>query len=184
MIPRTLLVALAVALLLALAGSSCTSTSTTTELSDDPADVTVPGSPPTAPTPPDPGDDLSPGAAEFVAELEALREEDDVCEVLTGETFSRLTAQDFELAGLVTSPAGVTLLISLVDGTFAHLVTIAPEPIAASMAVVRDVWTRLATAGGGVEAERRAGELLDRPEVVAAIENLTSWAAFNCIVAN
>ena len=84
----------------------------------------------------------------------------------------------------MTSPAGVTLLISLVDGTFTHLVAIAPEPIRPSMSVIRDVWARLATLGGGPDAEQRTAEILGRPEVVAAIEDLTSWAAFNCVLAN
>lgn len=175
--PPALVVLGLVASLLAMA---CTSTSTTTELSEDPADVTVAGPEPTAPPPPDPAEELSPGAAELVAELEALREEDDLCAVLTGEAFAGLVGQDFDVAALVTSPAGVTLLISLVDGTFSHLVAIAPEPVRPSMQVIKDVWTRLATLGPGADAQSRASEILARPEVVAATEDLATWAALNC----
>lgn len=177
--PVALVVALGLALL-APAAAGCARESELTELADDPADVTVPGPPPTAPTT-DPSEGLTADGNELLADLEALREEDDLCEVLGSDAFAALVDSESDAAALVSSPAGVTRLVALLDGTFAHLAAISPAEVAPSMQVVRDVWTRIASLGvSPAAAEARSAEILAEPEVVAATQNLTTWAALNC----
>jgi len=174
-------VASAVAVLAALiAGTGCSSDATTTEMADDPADVTVPGPAPTAPAT-DPTDGLSASGNELIAQLQALSEETDLCRVLTGEAFAALQSEEFDVASLVTSPAGVTQLITLVDTTFAQLVVIAPIEVRPSMQTIQDVWSRVARLNtGAADAERRTAEILSEPQVVAANQSLLTWAALNC----
>jgi hypothetical protein len=162
------------------AAASCSSDATTTELADDPADVTVPGNVPTAPDP-DAESGLSESGDELLAQLEAIRDETDLCRVLTGEAFSTLLSEEFDVAALVTSPAGVTQLITIVDDTFAQLVAIAPPEVAPSMATIQQVWQRLATSGSGTaEAQREAAAVLAEPQVQAANQNVVVWTALNC----
>jgi len=170
-----------VAMLAALTvGAACSSDATTTEMADDPADVTVPGPAPTAP-PNDPSGGLSASGDELIVQLQALSEETDLCRVLTGEAFAALQSEEFDVAGLVTSPAGVTQLIALVDATFAQLVVIAPVEVRPSMQTIQDVWSRVARLNtGAADAERRTAEILSEPQVVAANQSLLTWGVLNC----
>lgn len=160
---------------------ACSSNATTTELADDPADVTVPGPPPTAPTTADAGSGLSAGGNELLAQLEAIGDETDLCNVLTGEAFSTLTSEDFDVASLVTSPSGITQLVTLVDTTFARLVVIAPPAVRPAMETIQEVWTRVASLNtGGADAQRRTAEILAEPQVQQANQTLVTWTALNC----
>lgn len=159
---------------------ACGTESTTDELADDPADVTVPGPRPTVPTT-QPGEGLSESGNELLSQLRAISEETDLCRVLTGEAFTTLLDQEFDVASLVTSPSGVTQLITLVDATFANLVVIAPAQVQPAMATVQQVWTRLAgQTTGSADAARRTAEILAEPEVTDANRSIALWAALNC----
>jgi hypothetical protein len=175
---RCALAALAVSVAVAVAG--CASDATTTELADDPADVTVPGAPPTAP-PPAADSGLSASGDELIAQLEELSNETDLCRVLTGEAFGALLSEDFDVSGLVTSPAGITQLFTLVDTTFAQLVVISPPAVRPAMTTIDEVWTRVASLStGGADAQRRTAEILAEPQVVEANRSVLTWAAVNC----
>jgi hypothetical protein len=173
---RCALVLLGVVLVVA---TSCARTSESVELAEDPADVTVPGPPPTAPPRDESTSGIS-GATRLISDLEALQRADDLCEVLTGDAFARLVAQDPDATGLVTSPAGVTQLVALLERTFDHLVGIAPAEVRGDMGTVRDVWLRIVALGPAPDAARRAEELVAAPEVVGAVQRLALWTATNC----
>ncbi len=180
--PGRRLVAPAVAAIAAvvLSVSGCASDATTVELADDPADVTVAGPRPTAPVI-DVDSGLSASGDALLVELDALRNETDLCNVLSGSAFEQLLSQDFDVAGLVTSPAGVTQLIALIDGTFTQLVVIAPDEVAPAMQTIRDVWTRVASLNTGApDAQARTAEILAEPQVIEAQQSLLRWAALNC----
>lgn len=158
----------------------CSSDATTTELADDPAATTVPGPVPTAPTA-DPNAGLSGTGSELIAQLEAIRDEKDLCKVVTGEAFESLLDGDVDVAALVTNPAGVTQLITVVDSTFSQLVVISPPDVQPAMQTIKEVWTRVARLNlSGAEAEQRTAEILAEPQVVQAIQTLTTWTALNC----
>lgn len=159
--------------------AACGSEAPTTELADDPADITVPGPRPTAPLP-DADRGLSASGDELIAQLEELSNETDLCRVLTGEAFEQLLSEDFDVAGLVTSPAGVTQLFTLLDTTFAQLVAISPPAVRPAMVVIDQVWTRAASSAGAPDAQQRSAELLAEPQVVEATRSLVTWAALNC----
>jgi len=168
------------ATLLLASTTACGSDAPTTELAEDPADVTVPGPRPTAPDP-DETSGLTASGDELIDQLEQVSEETDLCRVLTGEAFGTLLAEDVDVAGLVTSPAGVTQLFTLVDRTFAQMVAISPPAVRPAMSIIDQVWTRLASLSTGtVEAQQRASELLTDPEVVEATRTVVTWAALNC----
>ena len=164
---------------LALGAAACSSDATTTELADDPADVTVPGPRPTAPEP-DQDSGLSDSGNELLAQLQAVSEETDLCAVLTGDAFATLLDEELDVAALVTSPAGITQLITLVDSTFTQLVVISPPEVQPSMQTIQQVWTRLASSGGGADAEQRAAQVLAEPQVQQANQSLITWTALNC----
>jgi hypothetical protein len=165
---------------IALVGVGCSSDATTTELADDPADVTVPGPRPTAPTEDD-DSGLSASGNELLAQLEAVSEETDLCKVLTGEAFATLLSEDVDVASLVTSPSGVTQLLTLVDATFAQLVVIAPPAVRPAMTTIQEVWTRVASLNtGAADAQERTAEILAEPQVQQANQTLITWAALNC----
>jgi hypothetical protein len=168
------------ATLLLASTTACGSDAPTTELAEDPADVTVPGPRPTAPDP-DETSGLTASGDELIDQLEQVSEETDLCRVLTGEAFGTLLAEDVDVAGLVTSPAGVTQLFTLVDRTFAQMVAISPPAVRPAMSIIDQVWTRLGSLSTGtVEAQQRASELLTDPEVVEATRTVVTWAALNC----
>lgn len=163
------------------ASAGCSVTSETVEAADDPADVTIAGPLPTAPPIDESTSGLS-GATRLISEIEAISEQEDLCEVLTGDAFARLTGQDPETAGLVTSPAGVTQLAALIERTFDHLVVIAPADVRADMEVVRGVWLQIVAIGPAPDATQRAEQIATRPEVIAALQQLALWASRNCAI--
>lgn len=159
---------------------ACSSDATTTELAEDPADVTVPGPRPTAPEE-DVDSGLSDSGSELLVQLQAISEETDLCAVLTGEAFATLLDEELDVTSLVTSPAGVTQLITLVDSTFTQLVVIAPPAVQPSMQTIQEVWTRVASLNtGAADAEQRTAEILAEPQVVEANRNIITWTALNC----
>jgi hypothetical protein len=165
---------------LALGAAACSSDATTTELADDPADVTVPGPRPTAPEP-DGDSGLSDSGNELLAQLQAVSEESDLCAVLTGDAFATLLDEELDVAALVTSPAGITQLIALVDSTFTQLVAISPPEVQPSMQTIQEVWTRVAALNTGAEqAEERTAQILAEPQVQEANRSLITWTALNC----
>jgi hypothetical protein len=174
------LLALVVVIALAVTATSCASDAPTTELANDPGDVTVPGPVPTAPTTVV-GEGLSESGSALIAELEALSNETDLCAVLSGDALNGLLSQEFDIAGLVTTPAGITQLVVLVDATFEQLAAIAPPEVQPSMQVVHDVWTRVSSLNaGGADAQARTAEILAEPQVLAANQAIITWAAVNC----
>lgn len=179
-VSRRVLPAVAAAMAVALAVAGCTSTSELSEVPDDPSRVTAPGPLPTAPPAPEPGQGLSGEAARLVADLEALQDHDDLCEVFFDGAIQRLGISDAEASGLVTSPAGVAQLVAAVDATFTHLVAISPEDARSALVTLADLWTQLALVGTAPDASARADELLERPEVTGAVEQLAGWAVANC----
>lgn len=167
-------------LVVSVALGACSSDATTTELVDDPADVTVPGPRPTAPAA-DSTAGLSGTGSELIAQLEEIRDETDLCKVLTGEAFESLLDDDVDVAALVTNPSGVTQLIAVVDSTFSQLVVISPPEVQPAMATIQEVWTRVARLSlGAADAQQRTAEILAEPQVVQATQTLTTWVALNC----
>ena len=158
----------------------CSSDATTTEMADDPADVTVPGPAPTAP-PDDADSGLSASGNELLAQLEAISDETDLCKVLTGEAFETLLSEEFDVAGLVSNPSGITQLLTLVDSTFTQLVVIAPPAVRPAMQTIQEVWTRVASLNtGAADSQQRTAEILAEPQVAQANQSLVTWAAINC----
>ncbi len=157
---------------------ACSSDAPTTQLADDPADVTTPGPRPTAP--PDSTGGLSASGNDLIAQLQALQEEDDLCEVITGEAFATLGSGEVDVASLVTNPSGVAQLVAVVDATITHVVAVSPPDVQSSMQTISDVWGRLARLGGGADAERRSQEILAEPAVLDANRTVLTWAALNC----
>lgn len=159
--------------------TSCSFSSTTDSAEvDDVGDVTVPGVPPTAPPP-----DVDPasGAAVFIAELEALSTETDLCRILTGDAFSEILSGELDIAALAGTPAGTTRVIVLVDSIFGNLVTIAPVELAPAMTTLDDVWGRVAAIpASSTDAEARVAAILAEPQVVADLDTIGRWAALNC----
>lgn len=142
----------------------------------------MPGNLPTAPTTsPDDGEGLTPNANALLAELESLREETDLCRILSGAAFEGLLTEELDTTALVTNPAGLSRLITALDSTFAHLVEIAPPELTESMRTLRDVWTRLASLGPVADAQERAAAVLAEPQVVAANTAVIEWAGANCV---
>ncbi len=177
--PRLALTAAVAALAVALGATSCSSNSESSEVDTDIGDVTVPGVPPTAP----PADDGVPasGAAAFIAELEALSNETDLCRIVTGEAFRELIGGELDIAGLAGTPAGATQVIVLVDQIFDHVVTIAPPELAPAAATLDDVWARVSVIpASSPDAERKVAAILAEPQVVADLDTIGRWAAFNC----
>jgi hypothetical protein len=117
----------------------------------------------------------------LLAELDEIREERDLCRVLSGAAFEGLLDQEFDTTALVTNPAGLSRLITAIDATFSHLVVISPPELVPSMETVKDVWTRLASLGPVVDAEARANEVLNEPQVVQANQTILAWASQNCV---
>ena len=170
-----------VAVLLLGLSAACSSTSESSEVDSDVGDVTVPGAPPTAP----PADDSAPtsGAAAFIAELEALSNETDVCRIVTGEAFRELISGELDIAGLAGTAAGATQVIVLVDQIFDHVVEIAPPELAPAAATLNDVWARVSVIpASSPDAEAQAAAILAEPQVVADLDRIGQWAVFNCDV--
>ena len=175
---------LAAVVLVALPAAWATSCSTerdseSTEVDRDVGDVTVPGVAPTAP-PPDDGVPAS-GAAAFIAELEALSNETDICRIVTGEAFREILSGDLDVAGLAGTPAGATQVIVLVDQIFDHVVTIAPPELVPAATTLDDVWARVSVIpASSPDSEQKVAAILAEPQVVADLETLGTWAALNC----
>ena len=174
-------VAVVAILLMGLWSVSCSSTSESAEVDSDVGDVTVPGVPPTAP----PADDGAPtsGAAAFIAELEALSKETDICRIVTGEAFRELLSGELDIAGLAGTAAGATQVIVLVDQIFDHVVEIAPPELAPAAVTLNDVWARVSVIpASSPDAEQKAAAILAEPQVVADLDRIGQWAVFNCDV--
>lgn len=167
-------------MVIAAVAASCSSTSETAQLDRDPADATVPGHLPTAPPEQDDAEGLTAGANALLAELDQIRQETNLCAILSGAAFEGLVSARIDPAGLVTNPSGLTRLVTAIDATFRHLVEISPPEIAPSMQTVNDVWTRLASIGPAADAEARTEQVLSEPQVVAANQSVVAWAATNC----
>lgn len=175
--------ALGALLCAALVLTGCRSASEHTELAEDSADVTVVGNIPTAPPRGGDAGGLSSGANELLAQLDGIREERDLCAILSGRAFDGLIGTDVDAAALVTNPAGLTRLLATLDGTFAHLVEISPPEMVPTMQTLRDVWTRVASLGPVQDVEARVNDIFAEPQVVAATQMLLTWAPANCAAA-
>jgi hypothetical protein len=166
----------------ALAGAGCTSTSETTELSDDQADVTVPGVPPTAPpTTEYDGSGLTSDARQLIADLAALEEETDLCAILSGEAIEPFLSGQVDTTTLITSPSGLNQLLAVLNTIFAHIVEISPPEVQSSTAVLEDVWTQVGSISSAApDYEAQVQVITDRPEVSAAYDTVGTWAVTNC----
>lgn len=156
--------------------------SETVEMADDPADVTIPGVPPTLPpsTPFD-GSGLSDDANELIAELAAIQEETDLCVILTGDAFAPFLGGELDTTNLVTSPSGVSQLIVAVNSIFARMVEISPVEVQPATTVLQDVWTRVATLNSSAsDYDQQVNAILGEAEVVAGYQSLATWAATTC----
>lgn len=170
------------AAVLAVAAVGCTRTSETTEMSDDPADVTVPGVPPTAPpTTEYDGRGLSSDANKLISELAAIESETDLCTILTGESFAPFLDGKIDTTNLVTSPSGVTQLYVAVNSIFAHVVEISPPDVQPSTTILQDVWTRVSSISSSApDYQAQVDAIAAEPQVAAAYQALGTWAAGNC----
>ncbi len=176
------LVALVSCALVVVGLTSCSRANSESEASevDDVGDVTVPGPLPTAPPE---GEGPTSGAAAFIAELEALSDETDLCRILTGVAFQELLAGQMDVAGLLGTPAGSTQVIVLVDQIFDNVVTISPPELVGASTTLDGVWGRIAVIPSTApDANEQALAILSEPQVVADLETLARWAAFNCEV--
>jgi len=166
----------------ALLVAGCTSTSETTEMSSDPADVTVPGAPPTAPpTTEYDGRGLTSDARGLIAELSALEEETDLCVILSGEAVEPFLSGEVDTTTLVTSPSGLNQLLATLNSIFAHIVEISPAEVQPSTAVLEDVWIQvgsISTAAPDYEEQVRV--ITTTAEVDAAYDAVGTWAVLNC----
>lgn len=163
-------------------GAGCSSSSETLELSEDSADVTIAGVPPTAPPSTEyDGSGLSSDANQLIADLGAIEDETDLCVIITGDAFQPFLTGDIDTTNLVTSPSGVTQLFVAIDSIFAHIVTISPPEIQPSAAVLQDVWTRVAAlASASTDNQAQVDAILAEPQVAESVQALATWAATNC----
>jgi hypothetical protein len=153
------------------------------ELSEDPSDETVAGPLPTAP-PDTVGDGqvgLGPDANALLGELDRLRDETDLCRILTGAAFESLLERRFDPAGLVTNPAGLARLLTSIDAVVTHVVEIAPPEIAPSMQTVEQVWRRIvALDPEQPDVQAQVSAILAEPGVVEANQAVLTWGVLNC----
>jgi hypothetical protein len=171
---------LALVMVVLVAPAACARSSETRQVASDPADETVPGNLPTAPARGDGTEGLGAGANRLLAELEEIQQERDLCAVLTGSAFEGLVGQNIDPSALVTNPAGITRLVTALDSTFVHMVSIAPPDLVPAMQTLRDVWRRLASLGPVADAESQANVILSEPEVQASNQAIILWTATNC----
>lgn len=175
---RRVLALVAVAAMLSL--GACAGTSATSELAEDPSDETIAGPAPTAP-PADPDAGLSATGVDMLEQLSALTQERDLCSALSSDAFMRLLTDDFDTTAMVTSPAGVTRLVSELNVTFAHLVTIAPPDLSPAVSEINDAWRRIVLVNPNLpDAEARVRAISEEPQLLAAQEAVGTWIMFNC----
>ena len=156
--------------------------SATVEMSDDPADVTIAGTPPTAPPSTEyDGRGLSSDANKLIEDLVAIQQETDLCVILTGDAFAPFLSGELDTTNLVTSPSGVSQLIVAVNSIFARMVAIAPPEVQPATVVLQGVWTRVATLNSSAaDYDDQVNAILADAEVVAGYQSLTTWAATTC----
>jgi len=174
---------LAAATILATATIGCSRTeSATVEMVDDPADVTIAGTPPTAPPSTEyDGRGLSSDANKLIEDLVAIQQETDLCVILTGDAFAPFLSGELDTTNLVTSPSGVSQLIVAVNSIFARMVAIAPPEVQPATIVLQDVWTRVATLNSSAaDYDEQVNAILAEAEVLAAYQSLATWAATTC----
>jgi hypothetical protein len=162
--------------------TGCTSISETTEAADDPADVTVPGVPPTAPpTTAYDGTGLTSDARQLIADLAAIEEETDLCEVVAGDTLEPFLTGEVDTTTLITSPSGLNQLLAVLNSLFAHMVDISPPDIQGSTAVLADAWTQVGSISSAApDYQAQVDAITDTPEVDAAYDAVGTWAVRNC----
>jgi hypothetical protein len=168
-----------------LLGASC-SDSGTTELSNDSADATTAGPPPTAPG----GDGAATGATtpgaevdvnELIRRIDDLNNETDLCTLLTGQALSDVSRSNVNLTSLLSNPTGFTQLFTSLDKLFAHMVTIAPTQVQPDLQTMQGVWKGMSTIDTrSSNAETQAGALIADPKVQQAQASLTSWVGTSC----
>jgi hypothetical protein len=174
---------LVLAVVLSAALGACSRTqSETLEADDDPADVTVPGVPPTAPpSSAFDGSGLSGDANQLIAELAAIQRETDLCVILTGDAFEPFLSGEVDTTNLVTSPSGLTQLLAAIDAIFTHVVEISPAEVQPATATIQDTWVRVASISSAApDYQAQVDAIMVEPQVVAAYESLGSWVTVNC----
>lgn len=159
---------------------ACGGGSSSVELTDDPADVTLPGVPPTAPVT-DPNAGLSQSGEELLTQMSALTEEPDLCGALSSKSFTTLLSGEFDTAALVTSPAGLTRIVATLNSVFAHLVSISPAGVRPAMELISGGWQRVVTVNPNLpDASEQARLIMEDPQITTAQDDVGSWLAFNC----
>ena len=187
--PRMLAVpACAILVLLAVllaAGCSTPRSESTAELSDDQADVTIAGVPPTfPPTTQYDGSGLSDDANALLQEIAALQTETDLCVILTGKALQPLLTGNLDTTNLVTSPSGLTQLLIAFNSVFSYIKTIAPAAVRPAASTLNDVWIRISSLNSGAASNQaQVQAILIEPEVIAAYQSLAAWASANCDLA-
>jgi hypothetical protein len=168
--------------LLGVLGACSRTQSETVEAADDPADVTVPGVPPTAPpSSAFDGSGLSGDANQLIAELAAIQRETDLCVIVTGDAFEPFLTGEVDTTNLVTSPSGLTQLLAAIDAIFAHVVEISPAEVQPATATIQDTWLRVASISSAApDYQAQVDAIMVEPQVVAAYESLGTWVTVNC----
>ena len=163
-------------------GACSRTQSETLEADDDPADVTVPGVPPTAPpSSAFDGSGLSGDANQLIAELAAIQRETDLCVILTGDAFEPFLSGEVDTTNLVTSPSGLTQLLAAIDAIFTHVVEISPAEVQPATATIQDTWVRVASISSAApDYQAQVDAIMVEPQVVAAYESLGTWVTVNC----
>ena len=182
-----ILVLLAVLMsVLATAGCSTPRSKDSVELNEDIADVTVAGVPPTfPPTTQYDGSGLSDDANALLQEIAALQTETDLCLILTGKALQPLFTGGLDTTNLVTSPSGLTQLLIAFNSIFSYIETIAPAQVKPAAETINDVWTRISSLNSSAASNQaQVQAILVEPQVVAAFEELATWAAANCDIAS
>jgi hypothetical protein len=168
--------------LLGVLGACSRTQSETVEAADDPADVTVPGVPPTAPpSSAFDGSGLSGDANQLIAELAAIQRETDLCVIVTGDAFEPFLTGEVDTTNLVTSPSGLTQLLAAIDAIFAHVVEISSAEVQPATATIQDTWLRVASISSAApDYQAQVDAIMVEPQVVAAYESLGTWVTVNC----
>ncbi|MCB1271753.1 MAG: hypothetical protein KDB31_10040 [Microthrixaceae bacterium] len=122
-------------------------------------------------------------ANDLIRRIDELRNETDLCTMLTGQAMADIAAADINLAGLASNPSGFSALFAALDRLFGHMRTISPPELDAPLTTLQGVWGGLADIDiRASDAERQAAELLAGDPTQEANAALGDWVTANCTV--
>lgn len=120
-------------------------------------------------------------ANDLIRRIDELRNETDLCTMLTGRAMADIAAADINLAGLASNPSGFSALFASLDRLFGHMRTIGPAELAEPLETLQGVWGGLADIDiRAPDAEVRAADLLAGDPTREANEALGAWVTDNC----